>query len=122
MVGIIRDREEDIPKRRRRQISRFFGGNFRFPGKGIRERRPLTYYIKQNAEKLIYQLTCVCTCPKYSYIYFINSKCKLIVDSRDFMTKTDGKECIALLEPRKCEGFDRIPLCMIYNALEIGTV
>ena len=35
------------------------------------------------------------------------------------MTKSDVKEFIALLKPRKCEGFDRLSVCMIYNAIEL---
>ena len=42
-----------------------------------------------------------------------NGKCKLIVQSRNFMTMSDVKECLADLNTKKCEGFDRIPVCSL---------
>ena len=41
MTVLSRDWEEDVPERLRRYFSQFFTGNIRFPGNGIRERRPL---------------------------------------------------------------------------------
>ena len=45
-----------------------------------------------------------------------NGKCKLIVQSRNFMTMSDVKECLADLNTKKCEGFDRIPVCSLFDA------
>ena len=47
-----------------------------------------------------------------------NGKCKLIVQNRNFMTLNDVKICLDELSNKKCEGFDRIPVCMIYDARE----
>ena len=44
-----------------------------------------------------------------------NGKNKLIVGCRDFTTKSDGKECLSMLKPKRCEGYDRIPVCAIYK-------
>ena len=35
------------------------------------------------------------------------------------MTINDVKECMSELKNKKCEGFDRIPVCMIYDAREL---
>ena len=35
------------------------------------------------------------------------------------MSIDDVKECMLALESKKCEGFDRIPLCIIANAHDI---
>ena len=43
-----------------------------------------------------------------------NGKCKLVVQNRNFMTENDVKICLDELTNKKCEGFDRIPVCMIY--------
>ena len=45
-----------------------------------------------------------------------NGKCKLMVLSRYFMTENDVKICLGELKNKKCEGFDRIPACMILDA------
>ena len=42
-----------------------------------------------------------------------NGKCKLIVQNRNFMQKSDISECIFDLPNKKCEGFDRIPVCAL---------
>ena len=47
-----------------------------------------------------------------------NGKLKLIVQNRNFMTKNDVKLCLHELSNKKCEGFDRIPLCMLYDACD----
>ena len=60
--------------------------------------------IKLNAEKTVVDLN----------VY--NGKNKLIVWCRDFMTKSDVKECLALLKPKRCEGYDRIPVCALYDS------
>ena len=43
-------------------------------------------------------------------------KCKVIVGSRNFMSKLDVKECMALLNPKKSESFDRFPVCALYDS------
>ena len=48
--------------------------------------------------------------------YFANGKCKLIVQNRNFMTKKDVEECLLDLKIKKCEGYDRIPVCSLYDA------
>ena len=35
------------------------------------------------------------------------------------MTKNDVNECMLTLKPKKCEGFDRIPVCIISDAADI---
>ena len=42
-----------------------------------------------------------------------NGKCKLIVQNRNFMSLNDVKICLDELNNKKCEGFDRIPVCML---------
>ena len=42
-----------------------------------------------------------------------NGKNKLIVCNRNFMTSSDVKECFDSLPNKKCEGFDRIPVCIL---------
>ena len=44
-----------------------------------------------------------------------NGKNKLIVGCCDFTTKSDVKECLSMLKPKRCEGYNRIPVCAIYN-------
>ena len=48
-----------------------------------------------------------------------NGKCKIIVQNRNFMTKNDVYECMETLVNKKCEGFDRIPLCCISDAKNV---
>ena len=45
-----------------------------------------------------------------------NGKCQLIVANRNFMTPDDVKCCLYDLSNKKCEGFDRIPVCSLYDA------
>ena len=45
-----------------------------------------------------------------------NGKCKLIEQNRNFMTEKDVIHCLSELNNKKCEGFDRIPVCMLYDA------
>ena len=45
-----------------------------------------------------------------------NGKNKLIVTNRPFMTESDVRECLATLKPKKCEGFDRLPVKMLSDA------
>ena len=40
-----------------------------------------------------------------------NGKCQLLVLNRDFMKSDDVKKCLNELSSKKCEGFDRIPVC-----------
>ena len=48
-----------------------------------------------------------------------NGKNKLIVTNRHFMKKSDVKECIDSLPNKKCEGFDRIPVCILKDCKTI---
>ena len=48
-----------------------------------------------------------------------NGKCKMIVQNRNFMTPSDVNECMNVLVNKKCEGFDRIPLCCISDAKDV---
>ena len=43
--------------------------------------------------------------------------CKLIVQNRHFMKTSDVWGCLPDLNGKKCEGFDRIPVCAIYMLL-----
>ena len=45
-----------------------------------------------------------------------NSKCQLIVANRHFMKYDDVKSCLYNLSNKKCKGFDRIPVCALYDA------
>ena len=45
-----------------------------------------------------------------------NGKCKLIVGCRNFMNRNDVEECMSQLGTKKCEGFDRIPVCTIFHS------
>ena len=45
-----------------------------------------------------------------------NDKNKLIVPNRNFMTITNIEICMADIKNKKCEGFDRILLCVISDA------
>ena len=48
-----------------------------------------------------------------------NGKNKIIVQNRNFMTKTDVREVIFEIKSKKCEGFDRVPVCTISDARDI---
>ena len=45
-----------------------------------------------------------------------NGKCQLVVTNRNFMTPDDVKICLYGLSNKRCEGFDRIPVCCLYDA------
>ena len=45
-----------------------------------------------------------------------NGKCKIIVQNRNFMSENNVKTCLNELKNKKCEGFDRIPVCAIFDA------
>ena len=45
-----------------------------------------------------------------------NGKCRLIVQNRNFMLKKDVLACMNVLNNKKCEGFDRIPVCILADA------
>ena len=45
-----------------------------------------------------------------------NGKCKLIVQNINFMAENDVNHCLDDLNSKKCEGFDRIPVCMLHDA------
>ena len=45
-----------------------------------------------------------------------NGKCQLIVSNRHFMKYNDVKSSLFDLPNKKCEGFDRIPVCALYDA------
>ena len=53
----------------------------------------------------------VSTCRVEKNVY--NGKNKLIVANRNFMTRNDVNECINALTNKKCEGFDRISVCVL---------
>ena len=42
-----------------------------------------------------------------------------MVVNRNFMKKADVKECINLLLNKKCEGFDRIPVCVLKDSKDL---
>ena len=44
---------------------------------------------------------------------------KLLVDERFFMSVKDVEECMSTLKPKNCEGYDRIPVRILYDAREI---
>ena len=48
-----------------------------------------------------------------------NGKNKIIVQNRDFMTETDVIICMNELKNKKCEGFDRIPVCIILDSRRV---
>ena len=48
-----------------------------------------------------------------------NGKLKLLVDNRFFMSEIDIKECLQTLKPKNCEGYDRIPVRILYDARDI---
>ena len=45
-----------------------------------------------------------------------NGKCQLIVGDRHFMTVKDVEICLKGLSNKKCEGYDRIPVCSIFDS------
>ena len=45
-----------------------------------------------------------------------NGKCKMLVQDRNFMTINDIDECLKSLSNKRCEGFDRVPLCCLSDA------
>ena len=45
-----------------------------------------------------------------------NGKCQLIVADRHFMKPADVRACLFDLSSKKCEGFDRIPVCALSDA------
>ena len=47
-----------------------------------------------------------------------NGKCKLIVQNRNFMQKSDVELCMADLKNKNSEGYDRIPVCCLLDARE----
>ena len=53
---------------------------------------------------------------KINMVGVYNGKCKLIVQNRNFMTAVDVKCCLDELKNVKCEGFNRIPGCVICDA------
>ena len=48
-----------------------------------------------------------------------NGKNKLMVLNRNFMKENDVKLCLNELMNKRCEGFDRIPLCVIRDACNL---
>ena len=48
-----------------------------------------------------------------------NGKCKLIVQNRNFMTEKDVMLCLSEIKNKKCEGFDRIPACVLFDASSV---
>jgi hypothetical protein len=51
--------------------------------------------------------------------YENNGKNKLLVVDRFFMKELDIHECLKSLSQKTCEGFDRIPLEILYGARKI---
>ena len=47
-----------------------------------------------------------------------NGKRKLIVQNRNFMTRSDVEACMMDLKNKKSEGFARIPVCCLLDARE----
>ena len=45
-----------------------------------------------------------------------NGKCKMLVQNHNFMTISDTNECMKSLSNKRCEGYDRIPLCCLSDA------
>ena len=48
-----------------------------------------------------------------------NGHNKLLVDDRFFMSSEDVEECMATLKPKNSEGYDRIPVRILYDARKI---
>ena len=55
---------------------------------------------------------------QYLYDSAYNAKCKMLVQNRNSVTEKDVKDCMAEFKNKKCEEFDRIPLCMLSDASE----
>ena len=56
-------------------------------------------------------------CPVSPNVY--NGKCKLIVDNRFFMSESDLDLALMSLKPKTCEGYDRIPVRILFDARDI---
>ena len=41
------------------------------------------------------------------------------IENRNFVTVSDVEECLSNLNSKKCEGFDRIPVCLLYDARKL---
>ena len=41
------------------------------------------------------------------------------IENRSFVTVSDVEECLSNLNSKKCEGFDRIPVCLLYDARKL---
>ena len=50
---------------------------------------------------------------------FLSIPCLSNSEYRGGKTRFDMKECMTFLKPTKCEGYDRIPVSMLYDASEI---
>ena len=48
-----------------------------------------------------------------------NGKNKIIVQNRNFIQINNVKECMLTLKSKRCEGFDRIPVCVLADASDI---
>ena len=59
------------------------------------------------------------SCDTKSNVY--NGLNKLLVVDRFFREEADIRECLQPLKPKMCEGYDRIPTRVIYDAREILT-
>jgi hypothetical protein len=42
-----------------------------------------------------------------------------MVQNGNFMTRLDVKECMLHLNSKRCEGFDRSPVCALYDAHDV---
>ena len=48
-----------------------------------------------------------------------NGKCKIIVQNRNFMQKSDVSKCLNDLTNKKCEEFNRIPVCLLGDSSDV---
>ena len=48
-----------------------------------------------------------------------NGNCKMLVQNQNFMIYDDVKACMSELKDKKCEGFHRIPLCIVNDACDV---
>ena len=48
-----------------------------------------------------------------------NGKPKLLVQNRNFMLESDVKKCLYDLSNKKCEGYDRIPVCFLSDSKDV---
>ena len=48
-----------------------------------------------------------------------NGRCQLIVAERHFMNLSDVEKCMKDLNRKKCEGFDQVPLCTLFDACAV---